>query len=84
MKCNNCGSNNINVQIVTNTSLKNKHHSLIWWLLWGIYWIPIKWIFFTGIALLFKIFGHKKQKIVQKNYKVAICQNCGHSFRIGE
>ena len=35
MKCPKCGSENVNVQMVTDTKLKNKHHSLIYWLFIG-------------------------------------------------
>ena len=81
-KCPKCSSNNVQIQVANEVKLKNKHHSIVWWLLIGIWWIPVKWIFFTLIALIVKIFGHKKQKAVNKQIKVAICQNCGHSWKI--
>lgn len=82
MNCSKCGSNNVNVQIVTKTQIKNKHHGLLWWLLLGWYWVPVKWFFFTFWAFLFKLFGHKKQKIKQTNHKMAICQACGNTWEI--
>lgn len=35
MRCPKCNSENTNVQMVTNTQLKNKHHSFLYWLLIG-------------------------------------------------
>ncbi len=82
MQCPKCQSVNVNTQIVNTVVLKNKHRGIIWWLLIGWWWIPIKWIFFTLPALLFAIFGHRKQKVVNKKEKVCICQNCGYSWKI--
>ena len=80
MYCPKCGSSNVNVQIVTQTQLKKKHHSVLWWLFVGWWWIPFKWIFFTLPALIVKIFAPKKQKLKQKNVSMCVCQNCGHTW----
>lgn len=82
MKCPRCQSEEVNVQMVTESQLRTKHHGVMWWLLWGIYWVPIKWCFFTLPALLIKIFGHKKQKIVTTHKRIAVCQNCGNTWNI--
>ena len=68
MKCPVCGSENVNVQIVTETELKNKHHGVVWWL------------FFTIPALIIKIFAPKKQNLKQCHNTVRVCQNCGHKW----
>ena len=81
MKCPKCGSENVNVQIVNEVKMKDVHHGIIWWLCVGWWWVPIKWLFFTLPALIFAIFGHKKQKAVNKSHKECVCQNCGHSWR---
>lgn len=47
MKCPKCGSENVNVQMVTETNLKTVHHGLFWWLFIGWWWWPIKWLVFT-------------------------------------
>ena len=39
MKCPNCGSENVNVQLVTETQLKDKHHGCLWWLCVSWWWI---------------------------------------------
>lgn len=81
MKCSKCGSENVTIQITNEVKLKNKHHGIIWWLCVGWWWIPIKWLFFTFPALIIALFGHKKQKVVNKQIKTAICQNCGYSWK---
>lgn len=84
MICPNCGSNNINVQAVQQTQLAVKHHGIIWWLLIGWYWIPIKWLFFTVPALIVKIFAPKKHILKQTTKSVCVCQNCGYHWEVGE
>lgn len=80
MKCPKCGSENVSVQIVTDTKLVDKHHGIVWWLCVGWWWLFIKWFVFTLPALIFKIFGHKKQKVKTRQRKVCVCQNCGHNW----
>ena len=80
MKCPKCGSTNVNVQVVTETQLKNKHHGIFWWIFIGWWWIPVKWIGFFGLALLAKIFAPKRQKLKQKHISKCVCQNCGHMW----
>lgn len=38
MNCPKCGSENVNVQVVNEVELKNKHHSVIWWICIGWLW----------------------------------------------
>ena len=80
MKCPVCGSENVNVQIVTETELKNKHHGVVWWLCIGWWWVPIWWLFFTIPAMIIKIFAPKKQNLKQCHNTVRVCQNCGHKW----
>jgi hypothetical protein len=74
----------MNVQAVTTSELVDQHHGCLWWLGGGWWWIPIKWLFLTLPALIFAIFGHKKQKIKQETHSKAICQDCGHRWEIKE
>lgn len=80
MICPKCGSENVNVQVINTVKLKDKHHGLIWWCFFGWYWVPIKWIMFTFPAIIFKIFGHKQQRAINKQQTVCICQSCGNRW----
>lgn len=80
MVCPKCGSSNVNVQVVTQTKLINKHHGFLWWVFIGWWWLMIKWVVFTVPALIVKIFAPKKQKLKQKTKSVAVCQNCGYQW----
>lgn len=82
MQCPKCHSNNVNAQVVNTVTLKDKHHGIIWWLCVGWWWVPIKWLFFTLPALIFAIFGRKKQKAVNKKETMCVCQNCGYSWKV--
>ncbi len=82
MTCNKCGSNNVNVQMVSESQLKNKHHSIFYWLFIGWWLRPILWFFLAIPMLLGKMFGYKKQKIVTNHNSMAICQNCGNSWKV--
>lgn len=80
MKCPVCGSENVTVQIVTETELKNKHHGVVWWLCIGWWWVPIWWLCFTIPALIIKIFVPKKQKLNQHHKSIRVCQDCGNKW----
>ena len=82
MKCPKCGSENVSVQVVTETELKEKKHGVIWWLCVGWWWIPIKWLVFTLPALLIALFKPKKYKTISHSKKMAVCNNCGKSWRV--
>ena len=82
MVCENCRSNNVNVQIITEQKLVNKHHGILWWLFIGWWWIIIKWVFLTLPALIVAIFVGKKKKIKNIQKKIAVCQNCGNSWEV--
>ena len=81
MICPKCGSYNVSIQAVTDTQLKAKHHSIFWWLLVGVWWVPLKWLVFTIPALIIKIFAPKRQKLKTTHSTMAICQQCGHSWK---
>ncbi|MBQ9562196.1 MAG: hypothetical protein IJU99_01975 [Lachnospiraceae bacterium] len=80
MKCPKCGSTNVNFQMVSETQLKKKHHSIWWWLFGG--WIvdACMWIFFTLPMLFVKVFAPKKYKLKTKHMSMAVCQNCGYHW----
>lgn len=80
MTCPRCSSEDVEVQIVNEIHLKNKHHGCLWWLCIGCWWIPFKWLFLTLPALLFKIFGHKKQRVINIHKSICVCQSCGYTW----
>lgn len=82
MICNKCGSKNVSIQVINEQKLTTKHHNFIWWICVGWWWIPIKWIFLTVPALIFAIFVGKRKKIKNIQKKVAVCQDCGNTWKI--
>lgn len=82
MVCPKCQSENVNVQVINEVELKNKHHGVIWWVLIGWWWVFFKWLFFFLPALIIKIFGRKKQKVINKQKTVCVCQNCGNRWDV--
>ena len=82
MYCSKCSSNNVTIQVVNEQKLVTKHHGIIWWLCIGWWWIFVKWLFLTIPALIFSIFVGKRKKIKNIKKKVAVCQNCGHTWSI--
>ena len=60
---------------------EKRKKGLLYWLFIGWWWEPLLWIFLTIPKLIFAIFG-RKTKVVTKTYKMAVCQNCGHSWKI--
>lgn len=82
MKCPKCGSENVSVQVVTETQLKEKKHGVFWWICVGWWWLPLKWLFLTLPALIVKIFAPKKYKTKTIQKSVAVCQNCGKRWEV--
>jgi predicted nucleic-acid-binding Zn-ribbon protein len=81
MVCPKCGSTNVNVQAVSESQLKNKHHGFFWWIFIGWWWLIIKWFCFTIPALIVKIFVPKRQKLKTQHFAMCVCQNCGNSWK---
>ena len=82
MNCPKCNSNNVNVQMVTDTQMKTKHHSIFYWLFIG-WWLEIiLWFFLTIPRLLIALFMPKNKKLVQKHRSIAVCQDCGNSWNL--
>ncbi len=82
MTCPKCGSENVTVQMVTETQLKEKKHGVIWWLCVGWWWVPCKWLVFTLPALIAAIFKPKGYKTKSIHKTMAVCNNCGKSWRV--
>jgi hypothetical protein len=82
MICPKCGSSNVNVQVVNEQQIKDKHHGILWWIFIGCWWVPIKWMVFTLPALIIKIFKPKKKKIKNTVKSQAVCQTCGCHWEV--
>ncbi len=82
MICPKSESENVKIQVVNEVHMKKAHHGCLWWLFIGCLWIPCKWLFFTIPAIIFKIFGHKKQNAFNKKKSVCVCQDCGYNWNI--
>lgn len=80
MICPKCNSDNVSIQAVTETKLVTKHHSVIWWIFVGWWWLPFKWLFLTLPALIVKLFRPKRYKTETNHKNKAVCQNCGNSW----
>lgn len=78
MTCPKCGSENVNVQVVTEVKEKRKK-GLLYWLFIGWWWELCAWLLF-GIFKLFHVLFARKTKTVSKAKTVAVCQNCGHKW----
>lgn len=81
MKCPKCNSEHTHTQIVTQTKLKNKGKGIVYWLIIGWWLEPCLWLFLTIPKLLVEVFGGKKQKVVQKNTTMFVCDDCGYSWK---
>ena len=82
MVCPKCKSENVNVQIVTETKMKTKHKGILYWLCIG-WWLElILWIFLTIPRLLIALFIPKQQKVITKEKNMAVCQNCGNKWEV--
>lgn len=80
MKCPKCGSENVNVQMVSETKLKNKHHSILYWIVIGWWLHPLMWLFATVPMIIIKIFKPKNYKTKTIHKSMCVCQDCGNSW----
>jgi len=80
--CPKCRSDKITYQAVTKDEFKKK--SFWWWIFIGWWWIIIELIFWVLAflpTLLIKHFSRSGKNKQTKVYTIAICQNCGHSWK---
>lgn len=78
MICPKCGSDKINVQIINDFKQKKRGCLTILF----VFTIKLILFFFNIIIWLISLLIPKKQKIKVTQHKMAICQNCGHSWEI--
>lgn len=76
MVCPKCGSENVVVQAVGH--VRNKKHSIWYWIFIGWWLKPLLWLFLTLPMLIIKLFGSKKVTTKVKSH--AVCQACGYNY----
>lgn len=83
MTCPKCHSENVNVQMVSETELKQKkkRHGFLWRALIGWWCVPVWWLFFTLPALIVKMLRPKNYVTETKHIAMCVCQDCGHSWK---
>ncbi len=80
--CAKCENNNISYQVINEVEFKRKGRGCLYWLIIG-WWLEILlWFFLTIPRLLFLLFGGKRQKAINLTKKMAVCQNCGYSWKV--
>lgn len=82
MTCTKCNSQNVTIQAVSETQLKTKHHSIIYWIFVGWWLKPILWLFLTIPMIIIAIFRPKKYKSKTIEKSMAVCQNCGNRWAV--
>lgn len=82
MVCKKCGSENVIVQVVSETEVKEKKHGALYWICIGWWLKPILWLFLTVPMLIIAIFKPKKYETKVHTKKVAVCNNCGKSWNV--
>lgn len=83
MICPQCGSSNVNVQVVTETKLKKKGHGLAWWIFVGWWWWIFEiflWLFLTIPRLIIAFLRPTKYKTETTHKSMCVCQNCGYHW----
>lgn len=97
MKCPKCGSENVLVQrestgkvgASTNTVVikeAKKSRGCLYWMFWGWWYQPMHWLLYGWWKNL--LFGGKKRggfnfhADKNLNRTVAVCQNCGHTWKV--
>lgn len=73
MFCPNCGSQNVSVQVLTDSARTRKRGCL-----WGL----VRLVLIVCTCGLWLLIGRSASKTKMQNHKEAICQNCGNSWRI--
>jgi predicted nucleic-acid-binding Zn-ribbon protein len=73
MQCPKCGSMNVITQVVTDVG--TKHRGCLGWLLWILLAVCT-----LGLILIIPLLTNSKVKT--KTHTEAVCQNCGHTWKV--
>lgn len=83
MNCKKCGSENVNIQQVTD--VKTKRHGVLYKLYWyTIGWLVslVTWVCFFVFRLFIRIIRGNRSKVISTQRTMAVCQNCGKSWQV--
>lgn len=83
MKCKKCGSENVNIQKVS--EVKTKRRSTAYRVYWyTIGWVIslVTWLCFFLPRLIIRLIRGNKGKMVTKHKTLTVCQACGESWNI--
>lgn len=80
MVCPRCGEDRVTVSVINEVDMIKEKHSALWWIFVGWWWLPIKWLVFTLPAIIVKLFGGGRKKVVNTQKTVFACQNCGNTW----
>jgi len=81
MHCPKCKSENVKIEMVTEQKFKRKKKTLLYWITIGWFVELFLWIFLTLPKLIYELFKPNRYKVKTKTKKIAICQNCGHTWK---
>lgn len=73
MFCKKCGNKNVISHVVTN--VKTKHRGIIAWFMWILLALCT-----CGLILIIPLITNSKIK--SKNHTEAVCQDCGHRWKV--
>ncbi len=77
LRCPRCGSDQITVHPVTETTVTTKHRGCLGWAGWILLAICT-----LGLILIIPLLTNSKTKGKSKTHTEAVCQNCGNRWRI--
>lgn len=77
MTCPHCGSEHVTVQAVTETKTKTKHRGCFGWACW-----IFLAIITCGLILIIPAITNSKTKTKTKTVSMAVCQSCGHTWKV--
>lgn len=80
MQCPKCNSQQVTVQMVSETALKKKRHGIMYWLFFGWLIDLFLWLFLTLPMLIIAIFKPRKYKTKTSHKSMCVCQACGHNW----
>lgn len=68
--------------MVTEQKFKRKRKGFLYWVTIGWFVELMLWLFLTLPKLIYELFKPRKYKVKSKTKKIAVCQNCGHSWKV--